>query len=256
MSRKAPRSATLKLLYARSGNECAFPGCNHPIFSDNGVYIAQLCHIESAENGGERYNEKQTDEERNSFSNLLFMCHRHHKETNNTLEYTGERLKQIKKDHEKNFTEQGKEASAEMIRQILFEINYFWKKQTIKKFKVDELIMHIKTIENYCDMMADSDSEEVLEKDLVKLLTFASLDFRKVNEVPYFKNPFVGRNWEIHNIGRPNYFAHLKMCINQLKVIVFEELYKCDPENQELQKQLDISRTNFEEIYDNTYYVD
>ena len=79
--RKPPSAETYKLLYVRSGNECAFPGCNHPIFNDDGLYIAQLCHIKAANVGGQRYDENQTDEQRRAPENLLFMCHRHHKET-------------------------------------------------------------------------------------------------------------------------------------------------------------------------------
>ncbi len=78
---KPPSSETYKILYVRSGNECAFPGCNHPIFNDDGLYIAQLCHIKAANVGGHRYDENQTDEQRRAPENLLFMCHRHHKET-------------------------------------------------------------------------------------------------------------------------------------------------------------------------------
>ncbi|MCD9481808.1 hypothetical protein GLP25_01220 [Photobacterium phosphoreum] len=60
MARKAPKIEVIKRLCILSKNQCAFPGCDHT----NGEYIAQLCHIEAAEKGGERYNENQTDEER------------------------------------------------------------------------------------------------------------------------------------------------------------------------------------------------
>lgn len=60
---------TYKLLLARSGNECAFPDCTHPIFNDEGLYIAQLCHIKSANKGGQRYDGSQTDDERRAFEN-------------------------------------------------------------------------------------------------------------------------------------------------------------------------------------------
>lgn len=65
MARKAPKIDVIKKLCILSKNQCAFPGCHHTILNENGEYIAQLCHIEAAEKGGERYNENQTDEERN-----------------------------------------------------------------------------------------------------------------------------------------------------------------------------------------------
>lgn len=83
-----------------SKNQCAFPGCDHPLLNQEGIYIAELCHIEAAEPGGPRFNAEQSDEERRSSDNLLFLCHRHHKETDDENEYPVSRLKKIKRDHE------------------------------------------------------------------------------------------------------------------------------------------------------------
>lgn len=273
MARKSPQLETLKLLYVRSGNECAFPGCEHPIFNDDGLYIAQLCHITAANEGGERFDKNQTDDERRAFENLLFMCHRHHKETDDVNKYPVEKLKEIKGNHESNFTEKGKEASKEMIRQIQNEANYFWKKQKAKTFDLadlkinrdfdkglldllSELEGHIKTIENYCDLCADSDNTKTLKSDLKLLLNKAELDFASLEKVPYYENPFVNRNWEMHNIGRPNLFSHIALCLNQLKVKIAEELIKSDPKNTELTKLIEEYRLNFEETFNSSYYVD
>lgn len=125
MARKSPSAETYKVLYARSGNVCAFPSCDHPIFNDNGLYIAQLCHIKAANEGGPRFDMSQTDEERRSSDNLLFMCHRHHKETDNIKEYTIEKLVEIKDKHEKQYTEEGRSASKKMIEQIEAEAELF-----------------------------------------------------------------------------------------------------------------------------------
>lgn len=136
MARRAPRADILKVLYAHSWNRCAYPGCDHPIFNDKGIYIAQLCHIEAAMPGGPRYNVNQSEEERNGLDNLLFMCHRHHKETD---AFSVEKLKHIKTNHEKQFTEAGRQASNNMIRQTQYEIEYFWNKQKIKDFELSDL---------------------------------------------------------------------------------------------------------------------
>lgn len=100
MVRKAPKTEVLKKLCILSKNQCAFPGCEHTILNEKGKYIAQLCHIEAAEKGGERYNEKQSDEDRRSESNLLFLCHAHHKETDNVSVYTVDAMKEMKRVHE------------------------------------------------------------------------------------------------------------------------------------------------------------
>jgi hypothetical protein len=273
MARKSPNAETLKILYVRSGNECAFPNCEHPVFNDKGLYIAQLCHISAANKGGQRYNEKQTDEERSAPENLLFMCHRHHKETDNEADYPVDKLTELKINHEFEFTEKGKEASKEMIRQVLFEISYFWKQQSLKIFKIEDLKIerdfnkevldlceelneHIETIKNYCDLCAASDSSESLSSDLKTLIEKAGFNISIFDKIPYAENPFENRNWEMHNIGRPNFFSHISLCLNQLKVKTVEELLKGNPGNKKLKNILEESRKKFDSEYDNSYYVD
>lgn len=273
MARKSPSIDTLKLLYARSGNECAFPDCKHPLFNDNGLFVAQLCHIKAANKGGQRYDANQTDEERSALDNLLFMCYRHHKETDNEKEYPVDKLTEIKTNHEFKFTEKGKEASIEMIRQIQFDINYFWERQSIKTFKYKELKIkrdfykeildlfseldeHVNTIKNYCDLCAESDSAETIWSDIKTLIEKVGFDFSILEKIPYYENPFINRNWLMHNIGRPNFFSHISLCVNQLKVKTIEELLKSNPKNKELKAILEVYRKDFDSIYDKSYYVD
>lgn len=71
---------TLKTLFVLSGNECAFPGCTAPIFDTSyDVMVGQICHIKGKNKGGPRYDQAQSDEERNSYENLLLMCGAHNK---------------------------------------------------------------------------------------------------------------------------------------------------------------------------------
>lgn len=123
--RKTPSVETYKLLYVRSGNECAFPECTHPIFNDDGLYIAELCHIKAANKGGQRYDENQTDDDRKALENLLFLCHRHHKETDDVKKFTVDTLVKMKQDHESQFTEQGKQLTQKMLQQIENEAEFF-----------------------------------------------------------------------------------------------------------------------------------
>lgn len=102
--RLTPKIEVLRELYLKSGNQCAFPGCNHLIIDTNGVFIGQLCHIESALPGGPRFNPNQTNEDRRSFENLLLMCTAHHKITDNEDEFPVDRMKEIKANHESQFT--------------------------------------------------------------------------------------------------------------------------------------------------------
>lgn len=95
-----PSAKTYNLLYAKSGNGCAFPGCKNPITIGQ-TLVGNVCHIKAANPGGPRYDSKQTNEERHGYDNLLLMCSIHNKVIDDDeATYTVERLKQMKGTHE------------------------------------------------------------------------------------------------------------------------------------------------------------
>jgi hypothetical protein len=100
MSRLSIPKETLRDLAIRSKNKCAFPGCDQPLLNVHGDYVAELCHIEAAEPGGQRYKPAQSDEARRAPENLLFLCHQHHKETDDESRYTVAKLREMKNFHE------------------------------------------------------------------------------------------------------------------------------------------------------------
>jgi|GEM_PF-3072114 len=118
MARKSPTSSALRRLYTLSGNQCAFPDCTHALVSSEGIGIAQICHIEAAEKGGQRYNENQTDEDRRAFDNLIILCHAHHKITDDVLKYSVSDLKLIKSNHEQRFLENAYEIEDSVLDRI------------------------------------------------------------------------------------------------------------------------------------------
>ncbi|EOO11237.1 hypothetical protein EXW39_28970 (plasmid) [Bacillus mycoides] len=93
----------LRELYIFSGNQCAFPGCSHKIVNKDGTYIAQICHIEAANEGGQRFNPKMTNKDRRALSNLMLLCYEHHKTTDNTEVYTVKKMQEMKAKHEAKF---------------------------------------------------------------------------------------------------------------------------------------------------------
>src|SRR3954470_17123358 len=102
--RLAPRFETFREVFLKSGNLCAFPGCDALMMNEDGLFIGQLCHIEAAEAGGERFNPDMTNEERRSASNLMLMCYPHHRETNDVSRYGVLELKRMKAAHEHRFS--------------------------------------------------------------------------------------------------------------------------------------------------------
>ena len=101
MPRLKPKSITIESLYGRACNQCSFPGCEVACFPEKDITkIAQICHIEAAEKGGQRYNAESTDEYRRNYDNLIVLCPNHHKETDNVKKYPVEALKAMRAEHE------------------------------------------------------------------------------------------------------------------------------------------------------------
>ncbi|WP_323941623.1 hypothetical protein [Aeromonas caviae] len=102
--RLQPTTDTLRRLYSLSGNQCAFPGCNRAMFNSEGNFIGQICHIESALSGGERFNARMTNDDRRAFDNLMLMCYDHHIETDKVDIYPVSKMKEMKRQHEEVYS--------------------------------------------------------------------------------------------------------------------------------------------------------
>ena len=76
--RRNIKESTRRMLYARSGNMCAMYGCNNVLINENTSNISEICHIEAVNDDGVRYNDNLTDEEVNSYDNLVLLCPRCH----------------------------------------------------------------------------------------------------------------------------------------------------------------------------------
>lgn len=111
VKRLAPTPTVLRELYLKSGNQCAFPGCKELMVDNDGIFVGEVCHIEAAMPGGQRFNLNQTNEDRRKFENLMLMCHKHHRITDDINKYTVEVLKEIKINHENKYTDIEKKIS-------------------------------------------------------------------------------------------------------------------------------------------------
>lgn len=102
---KSPKLSTIKSLFARSRNTCAFPGCSSPIAETNDVVTGEVCHIKANKPGGPRYDPKQTDDDRHSDSNLILLCSRHHTLVDaDSAKYTVDALIKMKLEHQESGT--------------------------------------------------------------------------------------------------------------------------------------------------------
>lgn len=76
-------AATLKILFALSGNKCAAPDCNNPIIKagtaqSDEMVLGRICHIYAASDNGPRGKPGLTNKEKKSPQNLILCCPTHH----------------------------------------------------------------------------------------------------------------------------------------------------------------------------------
>ena len=115
---------TLKVLFTRSQNRCAFPGCQEEIVdSTTGVVYGEVCHIEGVEAGAARHNPNLDKEAVNSEANLVLLCHKHHKLVDALpRKYDVGWLKEIKHRHELQGIVDISPAQAQSARLMLAEM--------------------------------------------------------------------------------------------------------------------------------------
>jgi len=131
VKRLQPTNDTLRRLYTVSGNQCAFPGCVHPMFNNQGNFVGQICHIEAALEGGERFNSFMTNETRRNFSNLMLMCYDHHIETNKEQIYTVNKLQTIKNQHESIYS--NVDSFVNQMKSTIVDVTTYQQSTKVKK---------------------------------------------------------------------------------------------------------------------------
>jgi len=96
----------IKLFLAmKSGNICAFKDCHKALTSDgvksNPAVIGEAAHIYGESPGSARYQADMTDEERNHYDNLIYLCPScHTKIDKQEQDYLADFLFSLKKEHE------------------------------------------------------------------------------------------------------------------------------------------------------------
>jgi len=100
---KTPNESTLKKLFARCRNLCAFPNCTTRIVDPQwGTLTGRICHIKARSPKGPRYDQNQSEEERYSYDNLIVLCGVHHTIIDDQPgTFTTELLLEMKEMHER-----------------------------------------------------------------------------------------------------------------------------------------------------------
>lgn len=219
-------------LLSRSGNVCAFPGCPNNLFSTDHKLEAQLCHIEPIGETEVRYNPNLTDEVVNGYDNLVFLCYRHHIQTNDDIVFTVSVMKKIKYDHEEKFIISPFSFDVSHLFQIIRDIDDYWikvEKANNEEHKMPDLRIEI-------NIRADFD---ILKGDILNSLN----SLEKLIELMKPENE--DKYWEVFNIGIPNHTNKIRVIIDQTEIKYLEELIKSNPQDQRLIGKLENLRREF-----------
>lgn len=276
MSRLAPKTDTLRALFARSGNQCAFPGCTQPLVNEKHKFVGQVCHIEAAMPGGERYNSDSDDEHRRSYKNLLLLCYPHHIETNDVEEYSVERLIKIKNDHERLCEKSSFKIDEAEIYKLSAEMEKYWSDiERINKidhiFADSGLAVEVSGRATFFDVINSArkaiegieyllntfhESDEALEQDLELLLAMRDIPKETFSDIPYYKNPFINRNWESHNLGTPNCLQQIRIDLVHIEVKYLEEYLKTNRDDLPAKSRVEYVKRQLEYYGRTAMHVD
>ncbi|MEX1190823.1 MAG: ABC-three component system protein [Brumimicrobium sp.] len=114
---------TLKRLFGLSGNICSYPDCDTLLVNKSNALDSNICHIEAANKGGERYNNLMSDEERADYPNLILLCRQCHDKTNDTSIYTVDVLRDMKIKHESSYLNQRLKNNPSMLKNTINAIS-------------------------------------------------------------------------------------------------------------------------------------
>ncbi|WP_310413023.1 hypothetical protein [Chamaesiphon sp. OTE_8_metabat_110] len=274
MTRLAPKLEVIRALFARSGNQCAFPGCVQPLVNHKNQLIGQVCHIEAATPGGERYNQRQTDEERRDYKNLLLLCYPHHVETNDVNEFPVERIISIKLNHESIFEKSDFKIDEPELTRLVSEMEKYWEnveRLNSIEHSFEELAFRVNAKDSFFDLIesargATVDIENLLDRlhqsdhklldDFNDLLSYKNIDPDLFLDIPYYQNTFKIRNWEDHNIATPNLLNRLRIDLVHIEVKYLEEYLKTSSNDLLAKDRLDRVKITLTELAQYAIHVD
>ena len=265
----------MRLLYAHSGNRCAYPDCTNPIFEDDGQLTGECCHIKAYSPGGPRYDASQTDEERNGVDNLMLMCSRHHAIVDkNEEKYMVEVLQDYKHHHEERYSAETLRLTEEQLRYLQMSSESFWKRideidhENVNwldlKIMVDpdrsteDILTEVEQQLDWIDKTFEDlfDDDNTLAQRIREYLIQIGVDVTEYDrqlDTPPYTNPFSQPHFETFAYGTHNTVNELKMHYLQLVVRALERISIAEKTEHPL---LQTYREKLSELQKHNYYRD
>lgn len=274
MARLSSKHDTLMALFAKSGNVCAFPGCNEEMVTSRQIFVGQICHIEAANAGGPRYNPNSNDEERRSFENLMLMCYRHHRETDDVAVFDTQSLKAIKLKHEALHGQKPFKVNEAFLFRLESEMECYWAAiadANSNAHVIPELAVPVpvgtpashqfsdiyKALDRLTGFLNDlSGRDRSLNDEIREHFGSLGYDLTSYDAVPYYSNPFSNRNWDIHFLAINNALADLFVALKQTEVRFLEEYVKTHSNDSSALEKLKTAKADLHKMAVSAGYVD
>ncbi|MBN2267372.1 MAG: hypothetical protein JW725_03475 [Candidatus Babeliaceae bacterium] len=122
--RRHPSESALKVLFAKSGNLCAFPKCDQRLIADEqeaSKPLGEMAHIIAAEDHGPRGDATMSEEERCAAENFILLCPTHHSLIDKfPYQYNTHVLREMKRVHEARFEKLPDSPGHALYRECLY----------------------------------------------------------------------------------------------------------------------------------------
>jgi hypothetical protein len=238
MTRKALTKSVLQALFAKSGNRCAYPGCENVLVNGKNIFVGQVAHISAVSPNGPRFDAALNDDQRRSYENLLLTCYEHHREIDLSAEYSSEVLREIKIKHETLMKSKIYSVDENIIDSITDELNNYWDGiLNISQSRADDIqAVRVDIAGGPLEILND------LKNAIQHIADFHKEIDRRICELP---GELVRWRWELSGLAMANWIIHLQLTALKLRVKLLEEIQLKDPENDVISVELGKARGEF-----------
>lgn len=101
-----------------------------------------------------------------------------------------------------------------------------------------------------------AEADTTLNDEIRQHLKSLGYDLATFDSVPYFKNPFLNRNWEMHALAANNAHTDLVIAVKQAEVRFLEEYVKTHPNESEALAALETAKQELHVMAVSAGYAD
>jgi hypothetical protein len=111
-----------------------------------------------------------------------------------------------------------------------------------------ELAAEISELLSSLDTITARLAGDPLSEDALRFLRWLGYDTARIEEAPYYENPFVSRNWDLVNLGLGNVSTRIGVILQQMQIVYLVEYLKSHPADESARRELDELKKVFHEV--------